>query len=102
MASMSQTAVRCPECDRGFVINGRGRCRCGAYLVHHTPRAYLTDHDDLLPPDGPATWLWVENEWVKLGDLLGLDAADLQAVARAGSIVAWDEVDFHGDDESKS
>jgi hypothetical protein len=27
--------VKCPDCGRGFLINGAGECKCGAYLVHH-------------------------------------------------------------------
>lgn len=36
-------AVECPECGRGFAVNGRGQCRCGAYLVHHSEGAMWRD-----------------------------------------------------------
>lgn len=32
---MTHVAVKCPDCGHAKVINGRGTCRCGAYLVHH-------------------------------------------------------------------
>jgi len=35
---MAQVAVQCPECGRLFVVNGRGACTCGAYLIHHIGR----------------------------------------------------------------
>lgn len=52
-------AVDCPECGRGFVVNRRGKCRCGAYLVG--------------VPLGPAflvtapsrTWFLVNGEWLR-------------------------------------
>lgn len=31
-------AVRCPQCLRGFPLQGRGECVCGAYLIHHVGR----------------------------------------------------------------
>jgi len=31
---MILVTVVCPDCRRAFVVNGRGRCKCGAYLVH--------------------------------------------------------------------
>jgi len=41
---MAHTTVKCPECLHQFVVNGRGYCRCGCYLIHHTGKpAYITD-----------------------------------------------------------
>ena len=41
---MSFVTVKCPDCERQTVFNGRGRCRCGTYLVHH-----FEGHSMLLP-----------------------------------------------------
>lgn len=32
---MTHVTIECPECHRGCVYNGRGRCLCGAYLIDH-------------------------------------------------------------------
>lgn len=56
-----QVALRCPECGRCRVYNGRGRCRCGAYLIDHTghpfiyteaqaKRVYVFDNGRLIAP----------------------------------------------------
>lgn len=34
-------AVRCPDCGYTKVVSGRGRCRCGAYLLHHMARTFI-------------------------------------------------------------
>lgn len=50
---MTHVAVVCPDCRRGFVVNGRGRCRCGSYLIHHIGRG----KSKLIDPDDPRpTW----------------------------------------------
>lgn len=54
---MSIVAVTCPSCRRSFCINGRGKCRCGVYLVHHTKKNF----HKLLPADMPV-YVWVEEE----------------------------------------
>jgi len=33
------STVRCPVCDREFVINGRGICKCGASVVDWQTRS---------------------------------------------------------------
>ncbi len=52
---MTQIAVNCPDCSRLFVVNGRGRCACGAYLIHHW--AGQRAHPLHLSMDGPVYWL---------------------------------------------
>lgn len=27
--------IKCPDCGYHKVVNGRGRCRCGTYLINH-------------------------------------------------------------------
>jgi hypothetical protein len=53
---VSRIVVSCPECKRDACINGRGKCRCGAYLVHHSRGSFTM-------PD--RTWFWDEgaSEW---------------------------------------
>ena len=40
--------LRCPLCDRMRAYNGRGRCRCGAYLVDHLGNPMYFAPDDLV------------------------------------------------------
>lgn len=59
---MSYIAVTCPECRRGFVVSGRGRCRCGAYLAHtwagrDQGRAFVIPY----PPE--RTYIWLDGTW---------------------------------------
>ncbi len=49
---MSFVALECPECGRATTFNGRGRCRCGAYLVHHMGKSF-----PITTPD--RTYVWV-------------------------------------------
>lgn len=54
---MPLTTVRCPACGRGFVLNGAGICKCGAYLVHHWHgRRKIIKYPD-------RAWIFVEGEW---------------------------------------
>ncbi len=46
---MTHVAVVCPDCQRWFVVNGRGRCRCGSYLIHHIGKAKVIDPTDPRP-----------------------------------------------------
>lgn len=59
---MAHVPLQCPECH-----SRRGRCRCGAYLIHHayTPK-YVVDEDQ------GRTWLLVDDgaRWVSLADWL--------------------------------
>jgi hypothetical protein len=51
---MSVEVVTCPDCGHTFCVNGRGRCRCGAYLVHHAASSFtLRDR----------TWFWRDGAW---------------------------------------
>jgi hypothetical protein len=38
-------AMTCPECGHQRCFNGRGLCRCGVYLIHHTGRPATIDPD---------------------------------------------------------
>ena len=46
---MSHDVLQCPDCRRkdprtGWkVYNGRGRCRCGSYLIHHFSGSVFID-----------------------------------------------------------
>lgn len=55
--AMRLVGVECPECGSGTVLNGRGLCRCGAYLVHHWAGQ---QRGRLLVMSRPRTWLWEE------------------------------------------
>ena len=46
---MSYVALKCPDCGRLTTYNGRGRCRCGSYLIHHFSGSVFID------PEG-RTW----------------------------------------------
>jgi len=54
---MSRVALRCPDCGYWRVYMGRGRCRCGSYLIHHTGRSVTLDptvrYWDMRDPDHP-------------------------------------------------
>jgi len=56
---MTHVVVTCPECNYSKVINGRGRCRCGAYLIHHqkTPK-YFTDEERV--------YVWENGSWRRI------------------------------------
>lgn len=51
-------ALTCPECKRQQVFSGRGRCRCGAYLIHHFNRRMCL-------PDG-RVYAWAEEKWERV------------------------------------
>ena len=38
---MSFVALTCPECGYLKTYNGRGKCRCGVYLIHHATGSVL-------------------------------------------------------------
>jgi hypothetical protein len=65
---MSLTAIKCPVCARGFVLNGRGRCRCGADLV--VLRALRFGYT--FSPD-PETWIMAtDGSWSQWRDAKNL------------------------------
>ncbi len=59
----SRVAVQCPECRRGFVVNRRGRCRCGAYLVARLqgPSFWFTSSERM--------WLRIDGAWMRWSDV---------------------------------
>lgn len=63
---MAHVTVDCPECRRCFVVNGRGRCRCGAYLIDHIGRGkakYIFDPE--------RTYLHRDGRWLAVKDVMG-------------------------------
>lgn len=61
---MTCISVECPECHRGFVVSGRGRCRCGAYLAYSwSGRSFIIP----FPPE--RTWVWIDDVWHNATDL---------------------------------
>lgn len=58
----SRVAVQCPECRRGLVVNRRGRCRCGAYLVGRPAgKPFGVESPD-------RTWLYIDGAWIHWND----------------------------------
>jgi hypothetical protein len=58
---MTPVTVACPECGRWFVVNGRGRCTCGAYLVHHMAGRRVV----AMPPG--RVWVFKDGHWQRRG-----------------------------------
>jgi len=60
---MTLVGVTCPVCRRGFVVNARGRCTCGACLIRHMrSEAFVTDPE--------RTWVWQNGEgWRRYSEL---------------------------------
>ena len=54
---MSHVALKCPDCERLTTYNGRGRCRCGSYLIHHFKGSVYIDPErktwDMSDGDNP-------------------------------------------------
>jgi hypothetical protein len=56
---MTHVVVDCPECGRHFVVNGRGKCRCGVYLLDHMAKSFTLTR---------RTYVREDNEWRLLYD----------------------------------
>ena len=56
---MSLVAVSCPVCGYQKVVSGRGRCRCGVYLIHHWAR--MRKGAKLFLPEG-CIYYWNETD----------------------------------------
>jgi hypothetical protein len=78
---MTHVAVQCPECGRFFVVNGRGVCRCGAYLVHHAGKSFTLRERRYFSRD--------DRQWIHANDVDGSIQKAWDEAAALGHTIGW-------------